>query len=191
MVLNSLIDFCFDGGEIKYIIVNNYGARWVKNIKDNVICLNKHQIKDAVAYLLFNCYFTVGPKIFCQIINIRMGSDLAPFFANLFLYFYESKWMNELKKNDLIEPEKLCNIFRFIDDLNSINDGGEFESSYSNIYPEELQLGKGNTDKPEASCYRYTADKTVMPVFCKYMKNIMGNKKNIEKKLKKINDFVD
>ena len=150
MVLNSLIDFCFDGGDSKYIIVNNYGARWVKNIKDNVICPNKHQVKDAVAYLLFNCYFTVGPKIFCQIINIRMGSDLAPFFANLFLYFYESKWMNELKKNDLIEPKKLCNIFRFIDDSNPISDGGEFESSYSNIYPEELQLGKGNTDKPEA-----------------------------------------
>ena len=46
---------------------------------------------------------------------------------------------------------KLCNIFRFIDDLNSISDGGEFESNYSNIYPEELQLGKENTDKHEAS----------------------------------------
>ena len=30
MVLNSLIDFCFDGGESKYITVNNYGASWVK-----------------------------------------------------------------------------------------------------------------------------------------------------------------
>ena len=59
--------------------------------------------------------------------------------------------MNELKKNGLIKARKLCNIFRFIDDLNSINDGGEFESNYSNIYPEELQLGKENTDKHEAS----------------------------------------
>ena len=58
MVFNNLIDFCFDGGESKYITVNNYGARWVKNIKDNVICLNKQQIKDAVAYLLLSCYFT-------------------------------------------------------------------------------------------------------------------------------------
>ena len=59
--------------------------------------------------------------------------------------------MNELKKNDLIKARKICNIFRFIDDLISINDGGEFESSYSNIYPEELQLDKENTDKKEAS----------------------------------------
>ena len=55
--------------------------------------------------------------------------------------------MNELKKNDLIKARKLCNVCRFIDDLNSINDGAEFESSYSNIYPKELQLGKENTDK--------------------------------------------
>ena len=59
--------------------------------------------------------------------------------------------MNELKKNDPVKARKLCNIFRFIDDLNSINDGGEFESSYSNIYSKELQLGKENNDKHEAS----------------------------------------
>ena len=78
MVLNSLIDFCFDGGESIYITVNSYGAHWAKNIKDNVICLNKQQIKDAVGYLIFN-YFTVGTRIFCQIIGIpNMWSDPAP-----------------------------------------------------------------------------------------------------------------
>ena len=39
MVLNSLIDFCFDGGESKFITVNNYGARWVKNINDRLYVL--------------------------------------------------------------------------------------------------------------------------------------------------------
>ena len=59
--------------------------------------------------------------------------------------------MNKLKKNDLIKARKLCNIFAFIDDLNCMNDGGEFESNFSNIYPQELQLVKENTDKHEAS----------------------------------------
>ena len=59
--------------------------------------------------------------------------------------------MKELKKNDLIKARKFCNIFRSIDNLSSINNGGEFESSYSNIYPEELQLGKENNDKREIS----------------------------------------
>ena len=85
MVLNSLIGFCFDGGECKYITVNNYGARWVNDIKNNVICLNKQQIKDAVAYLLFNCYFTVSPKISCIIIGILIGSDPGLFFCQLIL----------------------------------------------------------------------------------------------------------
>ena len=60
--------------------------------------------------------------------------------------------MNELKKNDLIKARKHCNIFRFIDDLNSINDGGKFES-YSNIYPEELRLGKGNEVNMRPLCW--------------------------------------
>ena len=83
MVLNSLIDFCFDGGESKHI--NNYGANWVKNIKDNVIYLKTQQIKKVVSYLLFNCYFTIGPKVFYQMNGIPMGSGPAPFFANVLL----------------------------------------------------------------------------------------------------------
>ena len=71
-----------------------------------------------------------------------MGSNPVPFFTDLFFHFYESKWMNELKKNDLIKAKKLRNILRFIDDLNSINDGREFESNFSKICPEELQLSK-------------------------------------------------
>ena len=41
MVLNSLIDFCFDRGESKHITVNSYGALWLKNIKDNVLTNSK------------------------------------------------------------------------------------------------------------------------------------------------------
>ena len=61
--------------------------------------------------------------------------------------------MNELRKNDLIKTRKLCNIFRFTNDLNSTDDGGEFESNYSNIYLQELQLGKENADKNGASFF--------------------------------------
>ena len=52
-----------------------------------------------------------------------------------------------------MNARKLCNIFRFIDDLNSINDDAEFEfgSNYSNIYPEELQLDRRNTNNHEAN----------------------------------------
>ena len=54
-------------------------------------------------YLVNNCFFVVFflIKISRQVIGIPIGLDPAPFFANLFLYRFESKWINkinELKK---------------------------------------------------------------------------------------------
>ena len=65
----------------------SYGACWVKKYPKNVICLNKQQIKDAVAHILFNCYFTIGPKIFCKIIGIPTGVWSSFFFCLLILIF--------------------------------------------------------------------------------------------------------
>ena len=38
--------------------------------------------------------------------------------------------MSGLKNNVIIKVRKLCNIFSFIVDLNSVNDGGVIESNY-------------------------------------------------------------
>ena len=150
-VLCKLIDFCFNGGGLKYVTISKFGARWSKDPTDSNLCFDKQKMKDAVKFLLSNCFFTVGSKIFRQIIGIPMGSDPAPFFANLFLYFYEDKWMDSLKKSALIRARKLCYLFRFIDDLSVINDGGEFENNFKNIYPPELELNKENLNSSEAS----------------------------------------
>ena len=44
-----------------------------------------------------------------------MGSDPAPFMAILFLFFYENKWLVELKKKDVVSARKFRNTFRFIE----------------------------------------------------------------------------
>ena len=54
LLFNSLIDIGFDSGENEYISVNSYGVRWVKDSKSNATCLNKQQIKDAVAQGISN-----------------------------------------------------------------------------------------------------------------------------------------
>ena len=87
-----------------------------------------------------NCFFTFGNKIFRQVIGIPMGSDPAPFMANLFLYHYENIWMKKLKKEDLQKARRFSHTFRFIDDLLTINDDNLFNENFGNIYPEELQL---------------------------------------------------
>jgi len=149
-VLYSIIDFCFDGTDKKFINVTNWGASFVLK-KVNKTCFTKQKVKDAVKYLLSHCFFTVGKNVFQQIIGIPMGSDPAPFFANLFLYHYERKWLLELKKNDLVSARKFGNTFRFIDDLNVINDGGYFSQHFHEIYPQEMELSKENHGEVSAS----------------------------------------
>ena len=60
-----------------------------------------------------------------------MGSDPAPFFANLFLFFYESRWLKSIKNTNYQVARKFGNIFRFIGDLVAINDANEFEKDYN------------------------------------------------------------
>ena len=141
-VLNELVDFCFQGGCKKKIAVTKFGAKWVSNKSKCELTFDKQQIKDAIKYLMDNCQFTLGDKVFQQIIGIPMGSDPAPFMANLFLYYYESRWIKKLKKKDLNIARKFGNTFRFIDDLMAINDNGEFERNIHDIYPSELELKK-------------------------------------------------
>ena len=73
-----------------------------------------------------------------------MGSDPAPAFANLFLYHYESTWLNSVKKTNHVLARKFGQVFRYIDDLLALNDGQSFDTFYRDIYPEELQLNKEN-----------------------------------------------
>ena len=75
-----------------------------------------------------------------------MESDPAPFMANLFLYYYESMYVKEVKKKDIFTARKFRHTFRFIDDLVAINDDGEFERCFKEIYPSELELKKEHGD---------------------------------------------
>ena len=58
-----------------------------------------------------------------------MEIDPALFCVNLFLYYYEEKYLSSPISFDKI-----------IDDLCAINDGGELGRSFCNIYPKELEL---------------------------------------------------
>ena len=150
-VLNSLVDFCFKSNDCKYLVITRYGAKWSNDISIQDIWFDGTKMKVAVAYLLDNCFFMTGKILFRQIIGIPMGSDPAPFFANLFLYFYENKWLKELKRVDLAKARRFGNTFRFIDDLTAINDGGEFERCFPDIYPPELELKKENVGNCDAT----------------------------------------
>ena len=112
---------------------------------------SKLSIKTLLEFIIDNAYFQVGDKIFKQIIGIPMGSDPAPFIANIFLYVYENRYMNGLKKSDLSRARNLRHVFRFIDDLIAINDNDQFLKSYKEIYPQQMDLKVENQGTMKAS----------------------------------------
>lgn len=69
-----------------------------------------------------------------------MGLDLAPLFANLFFYYYENKWINIIETTGVARSRRFVNIFKFIDELTAVNDCGEFEKTFNEIYPTESEL---------------------------------------------------
>ena len=145
-VLCKLVDSTFNDTTRKYMSVGHNRAYWVKGVRGTKFIYDADTIKECLRYLIKNAYFRVGNLIFRQIIGIPMGSDPAPFFANLFLFYYECNWIDRCKKEDYKKARKFHNIFRFIDDLLAINDGGEFGKSFLDIYPPELVLNKENVN---------------------------------------------
>jgi hypothetical protein len=82
-----------------------------------------------------------GDSMFKQVIGIPMGTDCAPFLANLYLFSYEYKWLTkkfEQKEFDVLDKFKCC--FRYIDDLLCINNDQLMDQVMSEIYPKELAL---------------------------------------------------
>lgn len=139
--LNELIDFAFKGGNRNNICFNHNGsAYWGRKSKKK--CFTKQSLKVALSHLISTCYFSVGNATMRQRVGIPMGIDPAPFWANLFLYTYEHEYMKETIKADRVKAKHFHAIFRFIDDLCSINDGSEFGNVFKDIYPVELELEK-------------------------------------------------
>ena len=86
-----------------------------------------------------------------QVIGIPMGSDPAPFFANLFLTHKEADWLNVQRKLGTISARKINNSFWFINALLSLNDDSTLEKHYKDIYPTKLELTKENNSSSCAS----------------------------------------
>ena len=114
---------------------------------------SKEDLTEMINLLIDNVYATCGDSLHRQIIGIPMGTDCAPFLANLFLFSYEREWMMKKKKSD----PKLAHFFslttRYIDDLLTINNHGLLLKCMREIYPKELVLKLENSDSDQQASY--------------------------------------
>ena len=142
--MKCLIQVAYKVRDNMFLVVRDNGkAIWsdVPSTKhsfseDKLTSLTSH-----VEYLIDNIYVNVGNKVFRQCVGIPMGTDCAPLLANLFLFYYEYKYMKKLIKTNIIKARRFNNTMRYIDDLLVLNNLS-FEDAIKDIYPTELQLKK-------------------------------------------------
>ena len=191
-VLQDIVQFVFNGGRKtvdgnrKYITVQGKTCFFSRS-KHKGNSYTQNQVKTMIHHLISQTFFTVGNILFQQTIGIPMGIDPAPFWANLYLYHYENMFVTKLIRTDRYRGFKFKNCFRFIDDACTLNDGGEFEQSYQEIYPHELQLKcehKGShatflemeiTIKDNIFVYKLFDKRDKFPFFIVRMPDLTGN----------------
>ena len=116
-------------------------AGWTDKPRKNTLALNCSKVIRLLNWLIDNIFVTFGDKIFRQKSGIPMGTECAPFLANLFLYSYEYEWIDKqrlLKNRHLLKCFKICG--RYIDDLFLVNNFDQMKKYMSDIYPKELEL---------------------------------------------------
>ena len=96
-------------------------------------------------FLIDNTFVSFGAIQFQLIVGIPMGTNCAPLLADLFVYSYESEFLQKLVKDKKIHEARAFNFtYRYIEDVVSINNS-RFAEFLPLIYPPELEV-KETTD---------------------------------------------
>ena len=73
--------------------------------------INKKELQKLFLFAASQTHFLFNGKLYNQIDGVAMNSTLVPVLANIFMGFYESKWLNEYSLN---KPKFY---FRYVDDI--------------------------------------------------------------------------
>ena len=146
LTIKSLIEEAFRVRGALYICITRRGKWFWSTDCNHNINITRTQLVDMVDYLIDNIFVCVSNKVFKQSIGIPMGTDCAPLLANLYLFYFEYKFMKNLMKNNLAKARSFTYSFRYIDDLLTINNPS-FEDNVKEIYPPELVLKKTTESK--------------------------------------------
>ena len=98
-----------------------------------------------VEFLIDNIFVKFGGCLYRQVIGIPMGTNCAPVLADLFLYSYESEFLDNMIRGGhrkLARSFNLC--YQYIDDLIVFNNK-KFGDYVNEIYPSQLTVEKANT----------------------------------------------
>ena len=132
-----LIRGAFEDSGKKKIAVYSKEAKWVDQGREGTKTVDEKELIEMVEYLVTNMMIIYGDKVYSQWIGIPMGTDCAPFLANLYLFALEYKWMTKIEEeNDVEKLRILENSWRsrYIDYFFSINGTELLEEELGELY---------------------------------------------------------
>jgi len=145
--ISTLVKQAFDDGKHNFISLGKFQAKWSNNPRDSTFALSCQSVCFLLEWLIDNIYVTFGDKLFRQVIGIPMGTDCAPFLANLFLFSYEYEWIDKQRSTgNLSILYRFRGCCRYIDDLLTVNNDDLMKKYMKDIYPPELILVPDETD---------------------------------------------
>jgi len=120
-------------------------AYFSKNRSTANLSLDSDELCKFINVVIDNSYIVYHDTVYRQVIGIPMGTNCAPFLANIFLHVYEYEYLQLLiNQGHVEEAKKLAHTFRYQDDCAAINDGSTFKKHFKKIYPPEMILKNTN-----------------------------------------------
>ena len=134
-------------------VVLGYNSTYFSNkIHKGKTCYSEEQVISMLEFLIDNIFVSFGGTLFQQVVGIPMGTNCAPLLADLFLYSYESEFLQKLVKDKKIHEARAFNFtYKYIDDVLSINNS-RFAEFLPLIYPPELEV-KETTDTASSASF--------------------------------------
>jgi hypothetical protein len=134
-------------------VVVGYNTTYSSNkIQKGKACYSEEKVISMLEFLIEYIFVYLGGILFQQVICIPMGTNCAPLLADLFVYSYESAFLQKLVKDKKIHEASTFNFtYRYIDDVLSINNP-RFAKCLPLIYPPELEV-KETTDTASSASF--------------------------------------
>ena len=140
----SVIKTAFASRKKKYISVRGKKATLCESKKSG-FSLSINQLIVCVNFIIDQSFIHYKGKVYRQMVGIPMGTNCAPYLANLFLYAYEKTCIEKtVHEGNLNIASNLIHVYRYQDDCLVFNDQDTFLNKWREIYPNEMLLDKTN-----------------------------------------------
>ena len=79
--------------------------------KHHLLDITRQMLIDTISFLITKCYFTIGNLVFNKEIDIPLVVDPVPYLANLFMYVFDAKYVQQLISKGCLSAYKFHGTF--------------------------------------------------------------------------------